>query len=110
MTEVIELTTKAQFDEAIAEGRVVIDFARRYGCVPCQRLEPHYKAAAKATALEDIAFYKVMLDEVDGEFFDYIMESVGIKSTPTVLEYRHSNVFSEVKSRTAPLIIKELSA
>lgn len=110
MTEVIELTTKAQFDEAVAAGRVVIDFARRNGCIPCQRLEPHYKAAANAPVLEDIDFYKVMLDEVDREFLDYIMDKVGIKSTPTVLEYRNSNVYAEVKGRTAPLLIKELSA
>jgi len=110
LTDVVELSTKAEFDAAIAEGRVVIDFARRNGCVPCQRLEPHYKAAANAPVLEDITFYKVMLDEVDGDFLDYIMDRVGIRSTPTVLEYRHNNVYGEVKGRTAPLIIKELSA
>lgn len=110
MTEVIELTTKAQFDEAIAAGRVVIDFARRHGCVPCQRLEPHFNAAASAPVLEDISFYKVMLDEIDTEFFDYIIESVGIKSTPTVLEYRYGSVYAMIEGRTAPLLIKELSA
>lgn len=109
MTEVTELSTKAQFDEAVAADRVVIDFARRHGCVPCQRLEPHYKAAAKAPVLEGINFYKVMLDEIDDEFFGYIMDRVGIKSTPTVLEYRYSNVYAEVEGRTAPLLIKELS-
>lgn len=109
MTEVIELKTKAQFDDAIAAGRVVIDFARRFGCVPCQRLEPHFKAAANAPVLEDITFYKVMLDEVDDEFLDYIMDRVGIMSTPTVLEYRYNNVYAEIKERVAIKIIKELT-
>ena len=110
MTDVAELKTLAEFEEAIAADRVVIDFARRNGCVPCQRLEPHYKAAANSTVLEDINFYKVMLDEVDMEFFGYVMDKVGIRSTPTVLEYRSGSVYREVEGRTGPLLLKELSA
>lgn len=110
MAEVIELTTKAQFDEAIAEGRVVIDFARRHGCVPCQRLEPHYKAAANAPVLEDIDFYKVMLDEVEPELLDYAMDVLNVRGTPTVIEFRNGERHADIAGRTAPLLIKELSA
>lgn len=109
MTEVLELKTKAEFDEAITAGRAVIDFARRHGCVPCARLEPHFKAAANAPVLEDITFYKVMLDEVDREFLDYVMDSIGILSTPTVLEYRYGSVYDDVQARTTVALIKELT-
>lgn len=110
MTDVAELTTKAEYDEAVSAGRVVIDFARRHGCVPCQRLEPHYKAAANAPVLEDITFYKVMLDEVEPEFLDYVMDVLGILGTPTVIEFRNGERYRDISGRTAPLLIKELSA
>lgn len=110
MTEVIELKNKAEFDEAVAAGRVVVDFARRFGCVPCQRLEPHYKAAANAPVLEDIDFYKVMLDEVDPELLNYAMDVLNVRGTPTVIEFRNGERHADVTGRTAPLIIKELSA
>lgn len=110
MTEVIELTSKAQFDDAVATGRVVIDFARRFGCVPCQRLEPHYNMAAKSPVLEDITFYKVMLDEVDSDLLDYAMDVLRVLGTPTVIEFRDGERHADIAGRTAPLLIKELSA
>lgn len=95
--------------EAIALPRAVVDFARRNGCVPCMRLEPHLKAAAKSPALEDISFFKVMLDEVDDDLLNYAMDQVGIQSTPTVMEYRYGSVYAVVKERTGPKLIKELA-
>ena len=109
MFDVIDLSTKAQFDEAIASGRVVIDFARRTGCVPCQRLEPHYKAAASATALEGITFYKVMLDEADSDLLGHAMDVLNVRGTPTVIEFLDGERQRDISGRTAPLIIKELS-
>lgn len=110
MTDVAELKTKSAYDGAVAAGRVVIYFARRHGCVPCQRLEPHYKAAASAPVLEDIYFYKVMLDEVEPELLSYALDMLNVRGTPTVIEFRNSERYADISSRTAPLLIKELSA
>lgn len=106
MSDVIELKTLSEFFSAVGgHERVVVDFAKRNGCVPCARLEPHYAAAA---AVVPIPFYKVMLDEIDREFMDYVLDDIGIMSTPTVIEYRYGRFFGLVTSRVAPKLIKEL--
>lgn len=107
MTNVTEITDKTTFLDNTARGRSVVDFARRNGCIPCQRLEPHYRLAAEK--MPDITFYKVMLDEIDKDFFEYIISTFGIKSTPTVVEFIDGDVMRHVSARTGPLIIKELS-
>lgn len=106
MSDVTEITTLDALVDAQHDDRAIIDFARRHGCVPCARLEPHFTAAAPAV---DANFYKVLLDEVDEDLLKFVIDVIGVKSTPTVLEYRSGSVHGEVKGRTAPQIIKELS-
>lgn len=106
----MEINTLEALRGEMNAPRAVIDFARRNGCVPCQRLEPHFKAAASAPVLEDIRFSKVMLDEVPSDLLDYCMNVLVIRGTPTVIEFRNGERYADITGRTAPVIIKELSA
>lgn len=104
---VIEITSKEEWFEFIKGSSTVTDFARRNGCVPCKRLEPHYEKAAEN--LSDIKFAKVLMDEVEPDFLDYIMDDLKIMGTPTVLHYTNGALNRGISGRTAPVIIKELS-
>jgi thiol-disulfide isomerase/thioredoxin len=104
---VTELTTKEEFWEAVKQPHTVIDIARRNGCVPCARLEPHFQKAAET--LPGIKFYQMHLDEVEGETLDYMLDGLGILSTPTVLEYKYGGLQKYINARTAPLLIRELT-
>lgn len=104
---VTELTTKEEFWDAVKQPHAVIDIARREGCVPCARLEPHFQKASEA--LPGTKFYQMHLDEVEGETLDYMLYGLCILSTPTVLEYKYGGLTKYVSARTAPLLIRELT-
>lgn len=101
----LEITTLYEFKN-FTRGDGVVDFAKRSGCVPCQRLEPHLKSAS---ARVDIPFGKVYLDLSDEDLLNHVVTVLGIKSTPTLYLYENGKVVRAIESRTAPGIIKELS-
>lgn len=94
--------------EFINQPDTVTDFARRNGCVPCQRLEPHLNTVAGK--MPDVKFAKVYMDECDPEFLDYIMDELKIMGTPTLLRYCYGTLAGPVVSRVTPLLIKELDS
>lgn len=89
----------------IATG-VVIVFAKSVGCVPCQRLKPHIDIVKDK--LTNIDFYEINLDLCEREIFEYALSELSIQSTPTVMYFTESGP-KIIQSRTAPLLIKELS-
>lgn len=102
-----EITNLDDFSDIVKGTRTVVNFARRNGCVPCQRLKPHYEAAAKV--VPGTEFYSVMLDEVEDALLDYALDDLTIMSTPTVLLFVDGEVEGVVQSRTAPALITELT-
>lgn len=84
---------------------VVLDFAQRNGCVPCKRLEPHYRAVAKNFA--DVRFAVVYLDEVDRDDFEELVTDFNVSATPTVVMFGYKR--TELKERTAPKLIDEIT-
>lgn len=102
----IEVTTLEEFSN-LFEGQedFIVDFARRNGCVPCRRLEPHYKAAA---AKVDVPMYVVYLDEADVPLFNYATGHLKVLGTPTIIRFRwHGDTVLE--GRTAPVLIQEIN-
>ena len=91
---IIEPTTVDELDNIIknAGGKVLVNFAAPAWCVPCQRFEPHYSAAADKA---DIPFVLVDIDKVRNAQMRYL-----IKSVPTVKLYDGGEY---VKDITAPL-------
>ena len=108
MSDVQLISTKEEWFEFIKNPDTVTDFARRNGCVPCQRLEPHLATAAGK--VEGVKFAKVYMDECDSDFTDYIMDALGVMGTPTLMRYKYGEFAGIVTGRSAPLLIKELSA
>jgi len=95
-------------DHLATGGVVVVDFAAPAWCVPCQRLAPHYEAAAKKFEEEnaDYKFLSVDIDLADPELVD----SYQIKGVPTVLAFKDGELVGSVEARTAPKLVSEISS
>ncbi|WP_026389595.1 thioredoxin [[Acholeplasma] multilocale] len=59
MAEMIKVTSKAQFEELVKEGNVMVDFNATW-CGPCKMLMPLVKELAAKT--EDVKFLDVDVD------------------------------------------------
>lgn len=82
---------------------VVVDFSAPSWCVPCQRLAPHYRAAA-LNLRESWVFAEVDIDQAPE-----IQAHYGIMSVPTVLKFVNGQQVGPVQGRTALALVKELS-
>lgn len=108
MSEVREIKSAEELDDFLrSTNRAVVDFAKRNGCVPCKRLEPHYNAAAKS--LDEVDFAVVHLDELEQADFYHLMDEFGLRSTPTVV-YFDDTAVTVLEARTGPLLIKEINS
>ena len=81
--------------------RVVVDFSAPAWCGPCNRLKPHFDAAAKESS---VPFAVVDIDKASPD----LVEKYQIMSVPTVLDITAESV-RVIKSRTAPTILAEVS-
>lgn len=72
--------TKANHDDAVKDGIVLIDFWAEW-CGPCRAFAPVFEAAAEKN--EDITFAKV-----DTEAEQELAAQYGITSIPTLVAYR----------------------
>ena len=103
-----EITNASELDDFInSNDAVVIDFAKRHGCVPCTRLKPHFEAAAKS--VDGAEFAVVYLDELTQQDLFDLMDEYGLRSTPTVFFLGPDKV-ALVEARTGPLLIKEINS
>merc|ERR1712228_1123966 len=73
------LETKADYDEALKNAKVVIDFTATW-CSPCKRIGPVFEKLAEQ--YPDIKFFKVDVDK-NGE----VSELEGISAMPTFKFY-----------------------
>merc|ERR1712212_1058984 len=76
---VAHLDTKADYDEALKNAKVVIDFTATW-CGPCKRIGPVFEKLAEE--YPDIKFFKVDVDK-NGE----VSELEGISAMPTFKFY-----------------------
>ena len=102
MGDVLKANTLTDLHEIINKNdRVVIDFAAPAWCVPCQRLEPHFKKAAESS---DATFVEVDMDKAD----DGIKNTYPIMSVPMVFYVQKDAETREIKGRTALAILREI--
>lgn len=103
-TDVIEVTTSAELDSVLADNdRVVVDFAAESWCVPCQRLAPHYEAAA--AQVKDVAFVHVDIEQAPD-----LATRFEIMGVPTLLSFKDGQQTGTVSARTALALINEVSS
>ncbi len=85
---VIHIGSEQEFNNAIAQGNVVVDFYSN-GCGPCQRMSP---------VIDDLA--KEMLGtifvKVDTEKFKALSTKFGIRAVPTLIFFKDGQKIRQV--------------
>lgn len=101
MSEVTQVHSAEELQSILdGHGDVVVDFSAPEWCVPCQRLQPHFDAAAAKA--EHVQFVMIDVDELPE-----VSNAYGIMSVPTVLRFRGGEQ-TVVKGRTAVQLVNEL--
>jgi len=88
-----ELTSKADFDQAIqADKLVVIDFYATW-CGPCRMISPYLEELSTDPTLNEkgVLFYKVDVDKLAD-----VAQEVGITAMPTFICYREGKKVEEL--------------
>lgn len=102
MSEVVVISNRDELVSLLNDNaKVVLKFTAPAWCVPCQRLAPHYKAAAEQS--QDVVFASIDVDEHNGLAVEYAVQGV-----PTVLLYEDGLYVKDLKERTAIKLINEL--
>lgn len=107
MSNVLKITTLEELRCVLDNSDdVVVNFSAPAWCKPCQRLYPHFEAAAGQHPNIDFVYV-----DVDPEGTGMIMSfepNFTVLSVPTVIRVKGGKK-KEVNSRTAPALIRELS-
>lgn len=102
MKSVIEVKTRQELEKIIEDNSVVlVNFGAKSWCVPCQRLSPHYLAAAEK--LPDVAFVEIDVDTADRD----LVELFSVQSVPTVKVFKDGKFVKDSDARTAIQLIAE---
>jgi len=107
LPDVVNVESLEELQETLAKTEnVVVSFSARDWCVPCQRLHPHFVAAAEQ--LDGFTFLDVDVDHVDG-----VKEEFGIMSVPQVWYYEDVKgglAGRAIKARTTLQLVRELQS
>ena len=99
---VTPLTTKEEFDAAIADSKlVVVDFYADW-CGPCKIIGPKLEAMSEKYK-DEVAFFKVNVDELEE-----VAEECKISSMPTFLFYQNNGKVGEVIGASEDKIVAEI--
>lgn len=102
MSEVRKVRTLAELHEIMNENdTVVLDLAAPSWCVPCQRLEPHFKKAAEKS---DAAFVQVDIEDAEED----ILNTYPTQTVPTVLLLQKGRPTATLTGRTSVALLKEI--
>lgn len=89
-----EIKNKTEYQEVISQGKTLAYFTSNY-CGPCNFTRPIIEKVA--TEVENVNFYKVILDDAPDVF-----AKCGVKNVPQIILYehrieiqRHVGIFSE---------------
>lgn len=102
MPKVIDVNDVGELESLISDtqGDVVVDFQALSWCIPCRKFAPHFDAAAESS---QATFVTCDIDKVHDAVVDY-----GIQSVPTVKLFRDGVFVTDLKSRTAILLLGEI--
>lgn len=106
---VIELTSKAQFDELVAKNPYVAVQAHASWCGPCKAISPFFSKQAASLAIPDkYAFARFDTDDVPDLAFE-----LGIRSIPAFFFFENgdkANTVAGASPKPLQNAIEELSA
>ncbi|WP_031543361.1 thioredoxin [Mesoplasma photuris] len=99
MSRVIEITSKAQFDELIKKGKTFVDFKAEW-CGPCKMLAPIIDdLSGKMT---DVQFLAVDVDKIQELTVEY-----QIMSMPTMMMFENGTVVRKTIGFMGPAPLAE---
>ena len=100
-----KLATKAEFDEALKEGGVLVVYFTAAWCGPCQAIGPALSALAAEHRDFGVRFVKVDVDENDET-----AEACGISSMPTFQFYKGAEKKHEFSGASEAKIREAIAA
>lgn len=102
LSKVIWIEDRSEFNDLLeTEDRLVVDFTAPGWCAPCQKLAPHFEAAAEAS--DDATFVAIDVDKADWAMVDY-----GVRGVPSVRLFRFGQHAADLKERVAPKLLAEI--
>lgn len=102
MSDVVEVSSKQEFDEILAsEDEVILKFWATY-CGPCKMFAPHYETLAEKASSGK--FLAVDVDKVPDLAVEY-----GVLGIPAVKLFRDGEYVSDLKGRTVISLQKEIA-
>lgn len=106
MSEIL-IDNKEDFYAEVAGGKAVVLFTAPAWCVPCQRFEPHWRAASEKSPL---TFIKIDMGETQDVLVNHwATQEFGIRGVPTVMRFYDDTAHAVVKSRALIPFLNELS-
>ncbi|KAL6921560.1 hypothetical protein ACHAPO_004748 [Fusarium lateritium] len=94
---VVEITSKAQFDELVKKTPYVALQASASWCGPCKAISPIFKKQAAEHTSEKFAFAKFDTDDVPDLAFE-----MGIRSIPAFFFFENGNKDSDLLGAVPP--------
>lgn len=106
--------SKEEFDKLLSTADyVVVDFTAPSWCRPCQQFAPHFDKAAENAAVQSNWLGRGIFVAVDVDKAPWAMQDYGVRGVPTVKIVFGNDSSSlspvDLKSRTAPLLLNEIS-
>ncbi|KAB1671664.1 thioredoxin family protein [Klebsiella pneumoniae] len=98
---VIEITSKKQFDDLVAEKPYVALQAHASWCGPCKAISPLFNKHSDALASDSYAFAKFDTDDVPDLAFE-----LGISSIPAFFFFENGDKANDIKGANPPALKK----
>lgn len=96
-----EVEGTKEFEEAVKEGRVVVQFHADW-CGPCKALTPHFEAASSRTSDE---WVRCSIDGLDRQTLD----KYSIMTIPRVILFEDGEAVRDITSRSLYGILEEVN-
>lgn len=105
---VTDVEDRADFQQHLDSNDVVVVKFWATWCGPCKQLAPHYESLAESSYFKSDMLGRTKFLAVDVDKADWAVLEYGVRGVPTVKLFINGVEQDNLKSRTAPLLMKEI--